>query len=307
MINSSYSPKKIKTFLQNLPNFTDYNVEYINEGVSTEVYKLTKNDKVFYFRISGEGENSSTEALAHRLLIEHGVKAPKVIAQKDFDENLKRSYLITFEIKGTSLKGTEANIEQILLNVGKQLAIVNSIPVKNFGWINRVTPNCTKLVGENSTYKDFAISNERIKYMLRDLVNAKIIDQSVKGKFLEYYKNNHLKFDCNQAYLAHGDFDLEHVFQLNGQYTGIIDWGDIRATSPYHDLSHFYTYSPNLFEYLLKGYLSVKGLEGDYMKRIEFEAMTFGLNKLYWISKNLPKEYLTNKKHAVIVLMENIL
>ena len=38
------------------------------------------------------------------------------------------------------------------------------------------------------------------------------------------------------------------------QSTICIDFGDIRCTSVYHDLAHFYTYAPKYFEDVFEGY-----------------------------------------------------
>jgi aminoglycoside phosphotransferase (APT) family kinase protein len=45
--------------------------------------------------------------------------------------------------------------------------------------------------------------------------------------------------DARHAHLAHGDLDLTHIYCQHGQYTGIIDLGEIQGTGPYYDLGHF--------------------------------------------------------------------
>jgi hypothetical protein len=35
--------------------------------------------------------------------------------------------------------------------------------------------------------------------------------------------------DVDRAHLAHGDFDMTHIYQEDGRYTGIIDFGEIRG------------------------------------------------------------------------------
>lgn len=43
-----------------------------------------------------------------------------------------------------------------------------------------------------------------------------------------------------QGYLAHGDFDTTHIYQDNGRYTGIIDFGEIRGADRWYDLGYFH-------------------------------------------------------------------
>ena len=63
-----------------------------------------------------------------------------------------------------------------------------------------------------------------------------------------------------RACLAHGDFDLTHIW-LDGQgrYAGIIDFGEMRGAGRYFDLGHFLLHdgadrSVPLFEHFLGGY-----------------------------------------------------
>jgi aminoglycoside phosphotransferase (APT) family kinase protein len=46
--------------------------------------------------------------------------------------------------------------------------------------------------------------------------------------------------DRNHGQLAHGDFDVTPIFQQDGAYTGLIDFGEIRGAEPFHDLGHFH-------------------------------------------------------------------
>ncbi|MBO0715312.1 MAG: phosphotransferase, partial [Acidimicrobiales bacterium] len=42
-----------------------------------------------------------------------------------------------------------------------------------------------------------------------------------------------------QAHLAHGDLDVTHIYQENGCYSGIIDFGEVRGAEREFDLGHF--------------------------------------------------------------------
>jgi len=298
---------QIQDFINNVPDFRACVVKHVDDaGVSTEVYKLIRDKDVFYLRIADEGENMSSEALVHKLLTEKGVKVPKVLCCEDFNKKLGRSYMITSEIVGVPLKKDKKATRESLLEVGKQLALINSIPVKGFGWLDRNKPNAQELVGCYSTYEEFALNQERISNMLDYLVEKGVFSRPLSEKYLCYVNDNkNLLANCDQAYLAHGDFSIPHIFFQNGEYVGIIDFGDIRCTSIYHDLAHFYTYNREYFEGVLEGYKTVKKLESDCMSKIEFVAMLFAVGKLWWVAKNIPKKL--TSVHPALFLIKSML
>jgi len=298
---------QIQNFIGSILEFRTCTAKYVDDaGVSTEVYKLVRDEDIFYLRIASEGENMSSEALVHKLLAEKGVKVPKVLCFEDFNKKLGKSYMITGELVGVPLKKDRKATRKSLIEVGKQLALINSIPVKGFGWLDRNKPDMQELVGCYSTYEEFALNQERISNMLDYLVEREVFSYPLSDKYLRYV-NDHkdLLAGCDQAYLAHGDFSATHIFFKNGEYVGIIDFGDIRCTSIYHDLAHFYTYNREYFEDVFKGYKAVKKLESGYMSKIEFVAMLFAVGKLWWVAKNIPKKL--TSVHPALFLVKSVL
>lgn len=295
----------IKDFIKTLSEFSNFKIEATNNGVSTDVYRLIKDTTILYLRLSDPKENMSTEALAHRLIIEKGVSIPKVLHYEDFNESLGRSYMITTEIKGEPARNDKTHLKEITYQAGKQIALVNTILVEGFGWLDWKTPNITKLKGLYSSWEEFRLDFSRIENMLNDLIGSGTIDRHIADKYLRYVNDNKQLIKCTQAHLAHGDFGLDHVYTFEGKYSGIIDFGDIRATSIYSDLAHFYTYSPESFDDLLKGYLEVTPLEEGYKEKIEFESMLTVIGKLWWVTKNLPGNL--NRRHNDFKLLNRVL
>lgn len=295
----------IQKQLSTLPEFSTCSVENVDEGVSTAVYRLLKGDEILYLRVSDEGENMSSEALAHKLVLEKGVKAPMVLYCCDFSHLLKRSFMITSEIKGTSLQSCGNIPEDVLVETGKQLGLINSIAVENFGWIDREVKGAKKLVGCYKSFEEFALNFERIENMLKDLIKFGLFDAALAANYMSYVIVRKDVLNVSQAVLSHGDFDLSHIYINRGVYSGIIDFGDIRATSVFHDLGHFYTHAPRYFLPLLSGFLSVNKLEDDYMEKIEFDATLSTLGKLWWISINIPNN--ATPKHRSFRLINCVL
>lgn len=288
--------KLLRNVLDKLNILSDsYQIEYVEESFSTDVFRLLDNAQVYYLRIAPKRENFSSEVVAHNLLLNRGVKVPKILYAEDFNQDLGRSLMITSEIKGQSTKllKDEDKLKQVVAKAGEQLALANSIPVKGFGWLDRTKKNVKELKGVYDNYEEFAY--RRLDSLLRTLVEEEILDKETAKQILKVLKKYKYIFaDYNQAYLAHGDFDAGHIYQNDGTYTGIIDWGDIRATSIYHDLAHFETFSGDLFDLLITGYQRVKNLPADYQLRIGLEGLSFALGKLWWTAKNRPEKLKNN-------------
>ncbi len=289
-MKTSISKEFIKKTLDKLSFLSDdYQIEYVEEGYSTDIFRLLDNGQVYYLRIAPKGENFSSEFVAHKLLLDKGVEVPKILYAKDFNQQLGRSLMITTEIKGASVKELEDKdkLMKIVEKSGEQLALANSIPVKGFGWLDRTKKNVKELNGIYDNYEEFAYN--QLDGLLKTLVDKTILDKSTANQILKVLnKYKYIFANYDQAYLAHGDFDAGHIYQDNGNYSGIIDWGDIRATSIYHDLAHFETFSPELFKYLIAGYQHVKKLPKDYQLRISLEGVSFAIGKLWWTAKNRP-------------------
>jgi len=298
--------KSIEALIKRLPKFKDCIVRRVKDsGVSTEVFRLIGKKQNYYLRLSDFKENISTEVLAHKMIIEKGVKAPIVLYYEDFNKLINRSFIITTEIRGKPVKKIKNLPKKVLIEAGKQLALINSIPIKSFGWFDCSKPNAKKLEAEYKNYQDFALDFSNIEAMLNDLKKAKIFNKGFSKKYLEYIRKNQNLIKCKQAYLAHGDFCEDHIYVYKNKYSGIIDFGDIRATSQYHDLAHFYKYSSKYFDSLLEGYRIINSLEDDYMQKIEFVATLFTLGKLWHKMKNCPEQL--KKKRNDFELLKSVL
>lgn len=286
--------------------FNYYVIVKVNEGVSTDVYKLQKKNDTFYLRIVPEDEIIATQVLVHKELKKFGVKVPEVVYSTEnnteFDE---RSFMIVNEIKGGSLKSTKKDLskvmkEEILFEAGRQLVLINTLKVKGVGSIYNVENGV--LIASDESYNGFVINPLINK--LQELEDVNILTHSQSSKILKYVQNNKDPFDITrESYLAHGDFGIDHIYQLNGEYTGIIDFGDIKGSTKFHDLAHVYTSNKEYFSILVKGYNEIYRLPSDYIKRCELEAVVFGVKSLVWCSKDNPNQ-LAN--HPALNLLETL-
>jgi Ser/Thr protein kinase RdoA (MazF antagonist) len=169
----------------------------------------------------------------------------------------------------------------VLREAGRDLALINGIEVDGFGWIRRDRPESTRLHAELPTLHAFVLDDlERQLLELGGLVSYAEIEHLrtvVVG-------NNEL-FDSTRAFLAHGDFDASHIYHVDGVYSGIIDFGEIRGTDRWYDLGHFALHDGEhvplkLLPLLLAGYGEVTALPPDHMARIRFWALLVGVRTL---------------------------
>lgn len=274
--------ESIKDILEETP-FNNYNIEEVNEGVSTNVFKL-EDIETYYLKILPNRNFLEATLLANKLLLQKGINVPEIVYSKEDSKN----FYIEKELKGRSIKKdttiSEGQKEEIVIEAGKDLAKTNSIPVNGVGWMKEVKED--NLYSHGKNYYDFILNN--IPNMLNGLLNINVLSIEQVEEIKNYILQHQNLLDTKDiSHLAHGDFCIEHIYHLNGEYTGVIDFGDIRGTSRYHDLAHFYTYNRDYFESLVKGYNSVHQLPSDYMDRIIVEAVVFGVSKLWWISKNM--------------------
>jgi aminoglycoside phosphotransferase (APT) family kinase protein len=298
--------ENVKSVLLGSP-YEDYDVKPVDQGVSTDVFKLVKKAKTtLYFRVLPHGETSSLQCLAHDLMVTAGVKVPKVLLAKDKVADLDgRAFMLVEEIAGSSLTDSSRSLEEsqkrnALVDTGKELALINSICVSGVGWLEK-THNRT-LVARGRNYNDFAINS--MDKMLGELVISTSITQSLANKTSSFVFAKQDLFDTRDAsFLAHGDFGADHIYQDEGKYTGIIDFGDIRGTSKYHDLATFYTYDREYYSSLVEGYNQVYPLPPDYAQRILVEAVLFGIGKLWYLYKTRPDKV---TGHPVIDLFNEV-
>jgi aminoglycoside phosphotransferase (APT) family kinase protein len=88
-----------------------------------------------------------------------------------------------------------------------------------------------------------------------------------------------------RACLAHGDFDLTHIYRDGGAYTGIIDFGEIRGAGQFYDLGHFHLHdgeviSRPMLAWLLEGYGEVITLPSDVKQQITGWSLLLAIRSL---------------------------
>jgi aminoglycoside phosphotransferase (APT) family kinase protein len=262
-------------------------IERVTEGVSTIVYRVIAQSEAFYLRVLPE-ENASfaPEVAVHTRLRQMHVKVPEVIFFEHINDLMQRSIMVTTEIKGQSISQstslTKEALHPILVEAGRDLALINSILVDGFGWVQRDQPVTTTLQAQWPTSHAFAC-----EYWEADLAFlARTVLSAMETTRLEQVMSRALtQFDGVQGKLAHGDFDTTHIYQHHGCYTGIIDFGEIRGANQWYDLGHFHlrdveTLSDRTLPALVQGYGERFSLPSDYEQSLRLMSILINVRTL---------------------------
>ncbi len=267
------------------PGGEDTFAERVAEGVSTHVYRLRRGAETFYLRVLPEaGDSFAPEVRAHALLRARGVAVPEVVYFEHCNPALQRSVMVTTAIPGGpgGRRAVGRDTREILAAAGRDLAVINSLAVEGFGWIKRDHGEAARLEAEHPAYRDYVH-----EYMEQDLalLRDRVLTPSEVALIREVLAEFDPWLDPEQAVLAHGDFDVTHIYQRDGRYSGIIDFGEIRGGDPWYDLGHFRMHDgetlPTLaLPWLLEGYAAVRPLPVDHDRRISFASLLIAIRAL---------------------------
>jgi aminoglycoside phosphotransferase (APT) family kinase protein len=246
------------------------------------VYRARADDTVAYLRLAEEpGQDLTTDAKILQRLAALGVTVPAVIAAEASPGELPLSYMLMTEIPGRNLAdaGTGSEARRAARSAGRETAIINSVTVTGFGWIQRNGSHA--LTAKLSRYGDFVTSYLPSNWpgWLGGVFEPRHLD--ALGALVEAERSREL----GAGQLVHGDLDVTHIYLHHGGYSGLIDFGEMRGADPYFDLGHFLlhdgeTRPAELFESFLAGYTEAAALPGDHREAIWVSAILLGLRQL---------------------------
>lgn len=245
-------------------------------GVDSEVYRVVRDDgEAVYLRIALDVPYGyECEAQILTLLGEQGVSVPQVLHVEDQGPMIGRSYMIESETKGMALwtptGGDSPEMQfarSILFDAGKELARINSVTVKGFGYVRSVSPK-GEVSGE---FKDFP---SYVAHELEQNLNASQDKKLISSSEAERTEAAILHFASvctdTEAFLSHGDYDTSHIFSEGGKYQGVIDFGDVAGAHQLMDIAHFSIFSPEHVDDLIAGFESIKKLDKMWRKDLGY-------------------------------------
>ena len=267
------------------PRARQSSIERTQAGGSTQVYRIRRDDAIYYLRFAEQpGESLAAEARVHAQLRERGVRVPAVLYLEHHSDALERSFMVTSEITGRPVLDCpdETCVRATVTQAGRDLAIINSLPIEGFGWIRRNQTDVTRLQGQFASHSDWV--NEHLDADLVALDGTMLSPADVLSIRRVVYRCPTLLIE-DQAQLAHGDFDTTHIYEKDCRYSGIIDFGEIRGAEPLYDLAHFRLHDGERLPYhllpnLLDGYAQIAELPPEFERRICLSLLLIGIRAL---------------------------
>lgn len=254
-------------------------------GVSTPVYRVWRDGETRYLRLAESAAASlAPEARAHGLLRARGVRVPVVLHFEPHDAALGRSAMATTTIPGASLAAAPvgAATAAVVREAGRDLARMNRVPVAGFGWVRRDGAAADELRAEHANRRAWVLTP-----LEGDLALARAhgLNAAEAAAARELIEADLAMGEDERACLAHGDFDVTHIFAESGRYSGIIDLGELRGAEPLYDLAHFClhdgeTLPARLLPDLLAGYSEVTLLPAGVDMRLRALALRIALRAL---------------------------
>jgi len=93
----------------------------------------------------------------------------------------------------------------------------------------------------------------------------------------EYIDNAEYK-----PFLVHNDIRSSHIYQNNGTFTGIIDFGLIESSTFLGDLAHIKGREPQYFDSILNGFQQVRKLTSEELTHLDYECFLHWARRIYW-------------------------
>jgi aminoglycoside phosphotransferase (APT) family kinase protein len=278
-------------------------VERVAEGVSTYVYRVVRGPATFYLRVLPEaGVSFAPEAAVHTALRGRGVRVPEVVHYEHWNAVLGCSVMVTGEIGGCDVgRGpVDGATADAMREAGRQLAVTNSLPVAGFSWVRRDLGDVARIEGEHATNRAFL--TEHLDADLA-LLGHRTLSRGQVDAIRSIVEDRSSWLDGEQAWLAHGDFDATHIFQENGRYSGIIDFGEIRGADRWYDLGHFRmhdgaTLPVAALSWLLEGYNEAAGLPSDAFERICFSSLLIAVRAL---ARRVQRDANAPRRHQALI------
>lgn len=261
--------------IENKSDIQVVEIQKVTQGVSTDVYRINPKTENLYLRIQPEKEFAYSQVVfTHKLAIEKEIKVPEVVDSEDFSEDFDgSSWMLVRSIQGEQT--SEITPNNVFFEAGIDIAKFNQIECKGFGWIERSKESKKDILkGSFSTlYEDLTNKlEERLSvYLKRGMINKSEQDNILKLAYLLK------KIDSGSPTLTHSDLSYEHIFYRESEYTGIIDFDDIRGSNVFLDLAEIsIQLKPDHYQKFLEGYKNIIQISPEQM---EYD---FRITRLFW-------------------------
>lgn len=282
-------------------------IEPAPDGVSTPVFTLTQGRETRYLRLGEQpGECRSAEKRVYEVLRARGVRVPEVVWFEPLAPEVNRSAMITSAIPGTPLdQAIDAHAAPAIVALaGRDLARINAIPVRGYGWVVAVDAD-GGLVAEHA---DRASWTAEYHAAVAKVPGGLPLDRSRLASVVAAWATLPGQ---PESCLVHGDMGTSHIYCHAGRYTGLIDFGEIRGADRTYDLGHFLLHDgervpPSLLPALLDGYREASPGAAIMTREITVQAVVIGVRALSRAGSDPTTSYVRFLTHRLSALLDEL-
>lgn len=270
---------------RHFPGLRNAEFERMLSGGSTQVYRIELGSEMLYLRFGEEpGDSMLPEARVMEQLAEMGARVPRIVIAEELAAEIERSIMITTEIPGEPLQiggmgsdGADHLRQDALIAAGRDLALINSISISGFGFVNRERPWSGMLTGVFPTFQDWLISTTGAPFVAFESFSGE-----ERWRIADVIERVRRDTDPERGWLAHGDFDTSHIFVDANGFSGIIDFGEIRGADRWYDLADFVLHAGGeigapAVTSLFAGYSERQPLTEDDVAAIRMRGVVLGI------------------------------
>lgn len=235
-------------------------------------FRVKTEEGTYYVRTGGKKSSYDLEHHVIKLLRERGVKTPIPIADNVNLEQYPFTFSILKEVPGINLWNVPTNQWPLILDeVGKQLAILYSIPITGYGTLStKAFREEGKLMGKKESWYDFLKSSIDKKLAKLNTINEESkgfknspLPNKQRDKLLDilnrseelYSRLERIKSKLElPGVLFHRDLHADHIIIKGYKLEGILDFNNVSSGDPLRDMATFSTHHPGDYHrYLLEG------------------------------------------------------
>lgn len=222
------------------------------------------------------------ESLASNIALDNGIPAYKTYCIHELESENDISYQVIEKLDGDTvqfyLKGNPEKEEQLVIEMGKTMALLHKIKVDGFGPFDNDQAKEGVLVGKHKSLKDSI--NAGLDENLERLVKYNILDKEVAEKIKELFEDNEL-LNSNESVLIHNDFADWNLLTDGNTITGVIDWDECVAGNPIQEIACWSTFfDPERIKPFLKGYFSETPMYDNFDEMFQLMRLRYTISKM---------------------------
>lgn len=222
------------------------------------------------------------ESLASNIALENGLPAYKTYCIHELGSEDDISYQVIEKLNGDTvqfyLKKTPEKEEQLVIEMGKTMALLHKIKVIGFGPFDNEQAKNGKLVGKHKLLKDSI--NAGLEENLERLVKYNILTREVANKMKTLFDDNEL-LNLDMSVLIHNDFADWNLLTDGNTITGVIDWDECVAGNPIQEIACWSTFfDPERITPFLKGYFSETPIYDNFDELFQLMRLRYTISKM---------------------------